>query len=107
MSDVKHTFKLSANVSGAEKFSHVATLACFYSRGRSRNFKRRGAGGRIFFKKRGGGGPTTYSGAICIANKQNHLKKGGGGGPDPLDLPGVALFTFTMVIAAILEFKAP
>ena len=42
---------------------------------------------------------TTYSGAICIANKQNLLKKGGGGGgggggvrtpstpPTPLDLP--------------------
>ena len=28
--------------------------------------------------KGGGGGPTTYSGAICIANKQNLVKKGGG-----------------------------
>ena len=49
-----------------------------------------------------GGGPTefssiTYSGAICIANKQNLLKKGAWGGsgpprhppppPPPLDLP--------------------
>ena len=35
-----------------------------------------GGSGRIFFKR----GPTTYSGAICIANK---LKKKGGGGPTP------------------------
>ena len=36
----------------------------------------------------GGGGPTTYSGAICIANKQNLLKRGGGGvQTPPLDLP--------------------
>ena len=32
-----------------------------------------------------------YSGAVCIANKQNLLKRGGGGGggwsPDPLDTP--------------------
>ena len=36
-------------------------------------------------KKRGGGGPTTYSGAICIANKQN--LGGMGRTPCPLDLP--------------------
>ena len=52
-------------------------------RGRSRNFKR---GVRWnFLQKGGGGGPTTYSGAICIANKQN--MGGGGGGPDLLDTP--------------------
>ena len=36
-----------------------------------------------FLQKRGG--PTTYLGAICIANKQNLLKKGvgGGGGSGP------------------------
>ena len=32
---------------------------------------------RNFFQKGGVGCPTTYSGAICIANKQNLLKKGG------------------------------
>ena len=32
--------------------------------------------------------PTTYLGAICIANKPaKSFQKGGGGGPDPLDIP--------------------
>ena len=42
-----------------------------------------GGGGGISSKR---GGPTPYSGAICIANKQNLVKKRGGG-PDPLDTP--------------------
>ena len=54
------------------------------TRGRSRNLKKGGGGGEsggIFLKKkRGGGGLTTYSGAICIAKKQNNLKKGEGSG---------------------------
>ena len=33
-----------------------------------------------FSSKRGG--PTTYPGAICIANKQNLLNRGGGGALD-------------------------
>ena len=57
-----------------------------------------GGGGSGGISKKGGGGSTTYSGAICIANKQNHLKKGGvrtpwtpspPPPPPPLDLPGV------------------
>ena len=39
----------------------------------------KGGGPAEFSSKRGG--PTTYSGAICIANKQNLLKKRGGGPP--------------------------
>ena len=82
--------------------------SCF--RGRSRKFKRggggpaevsgadpgslKGGGPAEFSSKRGS--PTTYLGAICIANKTKSSQKkkrggggggGGEGGPDPLDTP--------------------
>ena len=71
----------------------------------------KGGSGGIFFKRGGGGGATTYSGAICIANKQKSCQKGGGSGP-PGHPPGSAPvsgqlhFTFTCLIVSSASLDA-